>query len=143
MNTPPKRYRLCVANHFAKSNSYRRQANYAAALREFEKLRELEPDSDLALGSIEHVLALSGDRVGAERILAELLEMSERRYISPYSIAEIHIGLHNVDEAFNWTEKLYEECNDWLVWLGVGPEFDPLRSDARFDSLLQRIGLNR
>lgn len=63
--------------------------------------------------------------------------------ISPYSIAEIHIGLHNVDEAFNWTEKLYEECNDWLVWLGVGPEFDPLWSDARFDSLLQRIGLNR
>ena len=129
--------------HYSLACVYRRQGNYAAALREFEKLRELEPDSDLALGSIGHVLALSGDRVGAERILAELLEMSERRYISPYSIGVIHIGLDNVDEAFNWIEKLYEECNDWLVWLGVGPEFDPLRSDARFDSLLRRIGLSR
>jgi TolB-like protein/Flp pilus assembly protein TadD len=128
--------------HYTLACAYRRQANYAAALREFEKQRELEPDSDLALGSIGHVLALNGDRVGAKRILAELLDMSERRYISPYSIAVIHIGLHNMDEAFNWIEKLYEECNDWLVWLGVGPEFDPLRSDARFDSLLRRIGLN-
>ena len=128
--------------HYTLACAHRRQGNYAAALRAFEKLRKLDPDSDLALGSIGHVLALSGDRVGAKKILGELIEMSKRRYISPYSIGVIHIGLRNVDEAFKWIEKLYKESNDWLVWLGVGPEFDPLRSDARFDSLLRRIGLS-
>jgi TolB-like protein/Tfp pilus assembly protein PilF len=126
--------------HYALGCVYRRQGNYAGALQEFEHLRRMECDSDLALGSIGHLLALSGDRVAAESILAELLEMDQRRYISPYSIAIIHIGLDNKEEAFNWMEKLYKECNDWLVWLQVGPEFDTLRSDARFDSLLRRVG---
>ena len=40
---------------------------------EFQQLRRMECDSDLALGSIGHVLALSGDRIAAESILAELL----------------------------------------------------------------------
>ena len=127
--------------HYALGCAYRRQANYATALQEFEQLRRMEPDSDLALGSIGHLQALSGDSIGAERILAELLQMAQRRYISPYSIAIIHIGLDSKEEAFNWMEKLYKECNDWLVWLRVGSEFDPLRSDARFDSLLRRVGL--
>lgn len=126
--------------HYALGCAYRRQANYAAALREFKQLRRMECDSDLALGSIGHVLALSGDRVAAQSILAELLKMAQRRYISAYSIAIIHIGLDNKEEAFKWMEKLYKECNDWLVWLKVGPEFDPLRSDARFDILLRRVG---
>ena len=101
----------------------------------------MESDSDLALGSLGHLLALSGDRIAAESTLAELLEMAQRKYVSPYSLAIIYIGLDSKEEAFNWMEKLYKECNDWLVWLRVGPEFDPLRSDARFDSLLRRVGL--
>ena len=126
--------------HYVLGCAYRRQANYAAALQEFEYLRQIECDSDLALGSIGNILALSGDSVAAKSILAELLEMAQRRYISPYSIAIIYIGLDNKEEAFNWMEKLYKDCNDWLVWLRVGPEFDALRSEAKFDSLLRRVG---
>lgn len=128
--------------HYALGCAYRRQGNYAAALQQFQQLRSLEGDSDLALGSIGHLLALTGDKAGARSILTELCEMSQRRYISPYSIAIIHIGLGNKDEAFDWMEKLYKDCNDWLVWLRVGPEFEPLRSDARFDNLLKRVGFN-
>ena len=47
-------------------------------LAEFEQLRRMECDSDLALGSLAHVLALSGDRIAAESILSELLEMAQR-----------------------------------------------------------------
>jgi TolB-like protein/Flp pilus assembly protein TadD len=129
--------------HYALGCAYRRQANFGAALREFEKLHRMDGDSDLALGSIGHVLALSGNKVGAENVLRELVEMAQRRYISPYSIAIIHIGLNSKEEAFDWMEKLYRECNDWLVWLRVGPEFDPLCSDPRFDNLLRRVGFNR
>lgn len=126
--------------HYALGCAYRRQANYTAARQQFERLLGLDGDSDLAWGSIGHLLALSGDRGEAGSVLANLREMAQSRYISPYSIAIIHIGLNNKDEAFNWMEKLYRDCNDWLVWLRIGPEFDPLRSDARFDNLLRRVG---
>jgi len=125
---------------YALGCAYRRQGKYAAALEQFQQLRRLDCDSDLARGSVGHLLALSGDTAGAESILAELHEMVQHRYISPYSIAIIYIGLDNKAEAFNWLEKLYSDRNDWLVWLRVGPEFDPLRSDARFASLLKRVG---
>lgn len=126
--------------HYALGCAYRRQGNYTAARQQFERLLGVDCDSDLAWGSIGHLSALSGDRTAAESILAKLGEMSQRRYVSPYSSAIIHIGLDNKEEAFNWMEKLYKDHNDWLVWLRVGPEFDALRSDARFDNLLRRVG---
>jgi TolB-like protein/Tfp pilus assembly protein PilF len=128
------------AAHYVFGCAYRSQGNYTAALREFEYLRQIECDSDLALGAIGNVLALSGNSVAAKSALAELLEMAHHRYISPYSIAIIYIGLDDKEQAFKWMEKLYKDSNDWLVWLRVGPEFDALRSDARFDGLLRRVG---
>lgn len=126
--------------HYVLGCTYRRQANYTAARQQFECFLGMDVDSDLAWGSIGHLLALCGDRPGAESILANLHEMAQTRYVSPYSIAIINIGLNNKDEAFNWMEKLYRDSNDWLVWLRVGPEFDPIRSDPRFDNLLARVG---
>jgi hypothetical protein len=42
--------------------------------------------------------------------------------------------------VFQLLEQLYEERNDWLVWLKVSPELKNLRSDPRFQDLLRRIG---
>ncbi|HEY6319977.1 MAG TPA: hypothetical protein VJA16_00280 [Thermoanaerobaculia bacterium] len=45
------------------------------------------------------------------------------------------------DEAISCLDKAVEERAGFLVHLGVDPAFDPLRGDARFDSVLQRVGL--
>jgi TolB-like protein/Flp pilus assembly protein TadD len=129
------------AAHYTLGCAYRAQGNFKGALREFEKLLRMEGDSDLALSSIGNILALCGDKSAAEKVLSQLLDMAKLKYVSPYSIAIIYIGFDNKDAAFNWMEKLYSDCNDWLVWLKVGPEFDPLRLDERFNNLLRRVGL--
>ena len=35
----------------------------------------------------------------------------------------------------------YEERTHWLVWLKLDPRWENLRSDARFEHLMQRVGL--
>jgi hypothetical protein len=75
----------------------------------------------------------------ARKILDQLRERSARSYLSSYCIAEICLGLGDKDQAFEGLEKAYEERARTLVMLNVAPELDPLRSDGRFQNLLQRM----
>ena len=43
------------------------------------------------------------------------------------------------EQAFEWLEKAYEERDDWFIGLKVSPMFDGLRSDPRFQDLLERM----
>jgi hypothetical protein len=72
--------------------------------------------------------------------LAEL-DQQKQRYVSPYTIATIYAGLGEKDQAFKWLEKAFEERDIWLMNLKVDPVLKSLRSDQRFEDLLQRIGL--
>jgi hypothetical protein len=68
-------------------------------------------------------------------------EASQRRFISPYGIAVIYVGLGDKEQAFAWLNRAYDERDNWLNYLKVEPRLDPLRSDARFTDLLRRVGL--
>ena len=58
-------------------------------------------------------------------------------------MAMIYGGLGESDQAFAWLNKAYDDRDALLVFLQVEPVFDGLRSDARFDQLLQRVGARR
>jgi len=51
----------------------------------------------------------------------------------------VQIGENNL--AFSLLEDYYKRRHPGLSRLKVDPDFDPVRSDARFQSLLQRVGL--
>jgi len=55
--------------------------------------------------------------------------------------AAIYARLGDKDQAFSLLNHAYEQRNMWLMNLKVDPRFDNLRSDARFQSLLERVGL--
>ncbi|HEY6802252.1 MAG TPA: tetratricopeptide repeat protein [Pyrinomonadaceae bacterium] len=128
--------------HLMLGTILREQGKYAEALAEFQEVRRLAKHSDVSLGMSGHTLALMGDREGAKKILEELFDRAGKNYVSPYSVALIYIGLGDKDKAFEWLYKVYQEVNDWLTWLNVGPELDPLRSDPRFSDLLRRVGFS-
>ena len=72
--------------------------------------------------------------------VAQLTELSKERYVSPYDIALIHAALGQIDEAFAWLDKAYDQCVEWMIYTNVDPRLDPLRTDPRFSTLLQRLG---
>ena len=67
--------------------------------------------------------------------------MSKTRYVSQYFMACVWIGLGEKAQAFDCLEKAFQERSSWMAHLKVDPIVDSLRSDPRFKSLIQRVGL--
>ncbi len=72
-------------------------------------------------------------------VLASETEPARTEYVNPEDIARGYARLGEIDAAFEWLERAYEERSTSLVFLGSNPFYDPLRSDPRFDDLLRRI----
>jgi hypothetical protein len=88
-----------------------------------------------------HVYAVSGQPGEARKLLAQLQQLAQQRYVSADAIALIHAGLGEQEQAFAWLDKAYTERSSGLVFLKVEPRFDSLRADPRFADLLRRMKL--
>ena len=86
-------------------------------------------------------LALSGRRAEALVELDRVLELSTKRYVSPYDIALIHAALLDTENTFLWLERAVQDRSTLINFLAQDPMFDTLHSDPRFASLVQRIGI--
>jgi eukaryotic-like serine/threonine-protein kinase len=95
----------------------------------------------MALNIITGSYARMGKLVEARQGLEKILEIRKQRYVPAYFIAAIYSGLREIDPAFEWLERAYEERNGFLVFLRVEHAFNPLHSDPRFSDLVRRIGL--
>ena len=81
----------------------------------------------------------AGRKLEAQRALQRLLHL--RQPVSPTEIANAYMGLGDKEEAMNYLELAYAQHSGKLTALKVDPVYDPLREDARFQELLQRVGL--
>ena len=85
--------------------------------------------------------ATAGNRNEARRILAKLRTLHERGLVPSGSIGILYGALGELNEAFAWLEKAYEERDPQLTYLKAGRRFEPLRQDPRFRELMRRVGL--
>jgi tetratricopeptide (TPR) repeat protein len=105
----------------------------------FQMMRAATKDKDL-LALLDRGHATDGPR-GAMRALADMLvARSKSQYVSPLTIARNYAASGQVDSAFQWLEKAYEERVPFLLHLRADPDFKHLRSDPRFADLVRRIG---
>ena len=54
-----------------------------------------------------------------------------------------YANLGDNEQALVWLEKAFEERHSWLGELEVEPTWDNLRSDPRFQNLMQRVGFEK
>jgi hypothetical protein len=76
----------------------------------------------------------------AKEILKSACE-SRGGYTPGDAIAHVHVVLNEHEAAMRELERAYAEHSSSLHFVGIAPEFAPLRSDRRFVSIVERIGL--
>jgi Tfp pilus assembly protein PilF len=125
-------FRLVRANL---GSAYLQKGMYNEGIAEFEKAG--------AVSRLGYAYAVAGRRAAAQKVLDQVIETSKQKYVPTERIALIYTGLGEKDKAFEWLEKGYEEraIGGPPVGIKVEPEFDPLRSDPRFQDLLRRMNL--
>jgi tetratricopeptide (TPR) repeat protein len=92
-------------------------------------------------GMLGCAFATAGRAAEAQRVLQELKLISEGRFAFALPIARIHAALGEKDQAFEWLRQACAERDSAVIWLKVDPTFDQLRSDPRFDAILQEMRL--
>jgi serine/threonine protein kinase/tetratricopeptide (TPR) repeat protein len=128
-----------VYAHLMLGQSYLQLSRFQEAIAEFQTASDLSGASLPDLAMLGRAFGLAGNASEANKVLNHLKERSVASYVSPYCMAEVYLGLGEAGQALQWLEKAYEERARQLVMLKVEPEVDRLRSDSRFENLLQRM----
>src|SRR4030095_12177843 len=109
------------------------------AISEYQKARALTHDP-FVLGLLGHAYASSGNKSEAEKILHQLKDLSQKRYVSAYSFVLVYVGLGDKQEALRWLEQAYQgRAGADVGWIRVDALVDPLRGDPRFEALAEKI----
>jgi serine/threonine protein kinase/Tfp pilus assembly protein PilF len=119
--------------------AYEQMGDHSSAIGEFERAVELSQRHPPYLADLGHGYAKAGRRADALKVLDELQNAASRRYVSARSIAEVHIGLNNLDEAFRWLQTALEQRTGWLIHIRENPRYDCLRGDPRYLDLVRRM----
>lgn len=120
--------------------AYEAKGMHAEAIAEFQTGVKLS-GSPLMLALLGHAYAVAGKKAEALQVLKDLEQLQEQRYVSPYTVAAIHAGLGDQEQAFKWLDTAVETRDIWLMNLKVDPVFAKLRNERRFTDILARIRL--
>jgi len=116
-----------------------------------DRARALGVDSPTSIAYLAIVVAESGDRDEAHRLLGQLKAESARRYVSPVLPAFVHASLGELDSAFWLLENAYAAKDPTLIHIQAYDALvripktraATLRADPRFADLVRRMGFPR
>jgi eukaryotic-like serine/threonine-protein kinase len=125
--------------HAHLGSTYRIKPALGDAVAEYQKAVSLEKDCPRYVAMLGSSYATAGKRSEALQILSDLHGLSKRKYVDPVLRAFLLASLGRKEEAIAEIETGYADHSYLMRWLKVQPNFDPLRSDPRFQDLLRRM----
>ena len=111
-----------------------------------EALKALPNNPDLQAGYLGagvpgYVNAVAGRRQAALAIQRRLEQRARERYITPEAFAFIAVGLGDTTRALDWLEQAHREHAFYMTFLAADPLLTPLHRSARFQKIVQAIGV--
>ena len=104
----------------------------------FGKATEISKDA-IGLGYLGYALGLSGRKEEARAVLHELTERQASEEIPLTSLAYLHIGLDNYDEAFKALNSCLQERDARIFWFPPTVFSADFLADPRYAELLNRM----
>ena len=108
----------------------------ADGIRELEKVASDASRDPVSAAWLAHAKGIAGHRDEAARLVKELQQLGDGRYMPAYDLALAHTGIGDFDAAFAMLARACDERDPAVIHLVVEPRFAPLRDDARFAGLL-------
>ena len=110
---------------------YQEKRDFSRAFEEYQR------SGDPWNGNVGHAYAVAGRTAEAHEVLRQLVSRWTSLHVGAGEIAQVYIGLGDLDHAFEWLSRAADDGND-LITIKVASIWDPLRSDSRFVQLLNR-----
>jgi TolB-like protein len=77
-----------------------------------------------------------------ERVLRQMMEEANAGTRRPFEVALVATMKGDHSLALDWLEKSYQHHDYWMLFINVDPEYDPIRSDPRFQAIVHRLGVS-
>jgi TolB-like protein/DNA-binding winged helix-turn-helix (wHTH) protein/Tfp pilus assembly protein PilF len=123
---------------------YDQKQMFPEAIAEGERAVALARDHTWMLLELASTYAQAGKKTEMNDCLARATNLSPGGVLPDNSgTAEVYLAIGEVDRALRILEGAYRRRDGGLILLNADPRFDSLKSDPRFQQLLQRIGLPR
>ena len=85
--------------------------------------------------------ARAGDTAQARELAAGLTATAEKRHVPHSLMAQVSAALGDMELAVAALERAASAREPEVGLLGVRPVYAPLRSDAKFQAIRQRVGV--
>lgn len=129
--------------HYALGDICTQTGQYDRAIEEFNRAIELGGRSANHVGVLGYAYGRAGNREGANEHLQELTARAGHEHISPIWMGLVHLGLGDRDSLFRCLDRAFDERDGSLILVTAAAEFQSVRDDPRFKSLLGRMGLGQ
>src|SRR5580700_891060 len=117
------------------------QGKYPAAIADLETAHRINHASQIISPTLAYAYGVSGNRAKAISQLQSLLAESHQRYVSPWAIGLVYLGLGDKPQSLDWFERAVRVHSPEMTAVWVAPEADPLRREPRFKELLSAMNL--
>ena len=126
---------------FNLGRSYTQKRMYKEAIAEFQAGLKISPSDAGALSEFAYAYARANQPGEARQILRSVTELATKRYVAPYFPALVHAGLGENKEAIQLLEQAFNDRSSPMVFLKTDPQWDSLRGEAGFQSILEKMAL--
>jgi adenylate cyclase len=130
-----------LAAHRILAAAYLRSGREAEAIAVLERALAAAGDDPRTMAELSYARAVTGNRDGAADLVTRVMRLKGTRHVPAYPLALAHAGLGDLDSAFADLEQATVDADPALTNLAVEPRFEAIRSDVRYERLVELLGL--